>query len=50
MSPRQFWRTTPRKFSALCDVHVDLNTTDKNKNRRNKQTEKQVYVDQLSFM
>lgn len=50
MSPRQFWRTTPRKFGALCDVHVDLNTTDKNRKRRTKRTEQQVYVDQLSFM
>lgn len=50
MSPRQFWRTTPRKFGALCDVHVDLNATDANKKGRNKRTEKQVYVDQLSFM
>lgn len=50
MSPRQFWHITPRKFGALCDVHVDLNATDENKKERNKRTEKQVYVDQLSFM
>lgn len=54
MSSRLFWRTTPRKFSALCQVHVDLNSTDKNKKSRNdKQNtigQPNVYVDQLGFM
>ena len=26
MSPREFWHTTPRKLSALVQIHVDLNT------------------------
>jgi hypothetical protein len=50
MTPRQFWRTTPRKFGALCDVHVDLNSTDKKGDGRNSRTQKEIYVDQLSFM
>lgn len=49
MSPRQFWRTTPRKFGALCEVHVDLNSTDKDK-KRDKNAQQVTYVDQLSFM
>lgn len=49
MSARTFWRTTPRKFTALCEVHADLNDPDAKKNggRNSKQT---VYVDQLSYM
>jgi hypothetical protein len=27
MSPRYFWRCTPRKFNALCRVHARLNST-----------------------
>ena len=50
MSLFQFLCIMLRKLSALCDVHVDLNTTDENKKGRTKQTEQQVYVDQLSFM
>lgn len=26
MTPKEFWHTTPRKLSALVQVHVDLNT------------------------
>ena len=25
MSPRLFWKTSPRKFNALCKVHARLN-------------------------
>lgn len=55
MSPRVFWRTTPRKFSALCQVHVDLNDPDKNKktkqnSRGGVSQQPTAYVDQLSFM
>ena len=50
MSPRQFWHITPRKFGALCDVHVELNSTEKNRKRRNSHTQPTTYVDQLSFM
>lgn len=53
MSPRQFWHITPRKFGALCDVHVELNSTKEDKNGRTQRTQRTqptVYVDQLSFM
>jgi hypothetical protein len=29
MSPAMFWKITPRKFNALCKVHVDLNSPGK---------------------
>lgn len=52
MPARLFWRTTPRKFSALCEVHIDLNDTSKNKKNKRSSGPKQpdTYVDQLSFM
>lgn len=50
MSPRQFWHITPRKFGALCDVHVELNSTEKDKNKRRQHSQSTVYVDQLPFM
>lgn len=54
MSPRLFWRITPRKFSALCQVHVDLNDTSKTDNKKGKHAsvpkQPDAYVDQLSFM
>jgi hypothetical protein len=31
MSPRLFWKTSPRKFNALCKVHARLNGADKKK-------------------
>lgn len=31
MTPKEFWHTTPRKLSALVQVHVDLNTPKDNK-------------------
>lgn len=34
MSERQFWRTTPRKFFALLQVHADLNDKESIKARR----------------
>ena len=33
MTPKEFWHTTPRKLSALVQVHVDLNTPKDDKNR-----------------
>ena len=49
MTPNAFWCTTPRKFTALCEVHAELNDPDANKkNKRNR--EQLVYCDQLPFM
>ena len=28
MTPACFWKCTPRKFNALCKVHVRLNSVD----------------------
>lgn len=61
MSPRTFWRTTPKKFFALLQVHVELNEAPdkhgKKHHQRNKPSgrvggvgQPDVYVDQLSFM
>lgn len=52
MPARLFWRTTPRKFGALCQVHVDLNDTSKKEKNTRVSGPKQpdAYVDQLSFM
>lgn len=51
MSPRLFWHTTPRKFSALCQVHIDVNSTEKKENTKNGAVGKpDAYVDELSFM
>lgn len=33
MTPKEFWHTTPRKLSALVQVHVDLNTPKNDKQR-----------------
>ena len=29
MSSKEFWKCTPRKLAALCNVHVQLNSTKK---------------------
>lgn len=29
MSPREFWRCTPRKLAALSDVHAEMNNPKK---------------------
>lgn len=52
MPARLFWRTTPRKFGALCKVHVDLNDTTKNQKDKQSSVPKQpdAFVDQLPFM
>ena len=51
MSPRLFWHTTPRKFSALCQVHIDVNSIEKKENTKNGAVGKpDAYVDELSFM
>lgn len=57
MSPRLFWRTTPKKFFALLQVHVEVNEVPDKKGRRHHQRKNkngvgqpEVYVDQLSFM
>nr|DAX58172.1 MAG TPA: tail assembly chaperone protein [Caudoviricetes sp.] len=51
MKPRQFWRTTPKKFGALCELHVELNSTQKDKSsRRTSVGRQETYVDNLNFM
>lgn len=56
MTPRLFWRTTPKKFFALLQVHMELNEVpDKHGNKHHQRKRKgvgapEVYVDQLSFM
>lgn len=50
MPARLFWKITPRKFSALCQVHIDLNDTSKNKKDTNFAKQPDSFVDQLSFM
>jgi len=38
MSPARFWRCTPRKFHALCEVHADLNSPkESNRNKNSSQ-------------
>lgn len=39
MHPRLFWKTTPRKFNALCAVHADLNSMDDAKSKKSKKTQ-----------
>lgn len=34
MTPKEFWHTTPRKLSALVQVHVDLNTPKDSKSKQ----------------
>ena len=49
MTPIQFWKSTPRKLHALCEVHAELNNPDdKSKGKHKKQ--ETVFVDQLDFM
>ena len=31
MSPREFWRCTPRKLAALSEVHAEMNNPKKKK-------------------
>ena len=31
MTSREFWKCTPRKLAALCQVHADLHNTKKKK-------------------
>jgi len=52
MTPQMFWHITPRKFTALCSVHADLNDPDAKKNKKNKRVQQSqtVFVDQLSFL
>ncbi|MNH36438.1 hypothetical protein D3C79_972270 [compost metagenome] len=51
---REFWRMTPRKFKALTDAHVEMNTPpdEKNKMQGTKDPRKNVrrgYIDQIVF-
>lgn len=54
MNPKQFWKTTPRKFCALCDTHADLNTPPDRKGKGRKRgssaNQRGQYIDQLTFM
>lgn len=49
MTPKQFWRTSPRKFAALCRVHEDVNTPadQKKKKKEQLQADKPMYIDQI---
>jgi len=49
MTPLQFWKCTPRKLHALCEVHAELNDPDKKPSDKHKK-EPQMFVDQLDFM
>lgn len=53
MSPRLFWRCTPRKFNALCKVHARMHSMGKSsKNKNNIPTgggvgKPTTYIDQI---
>lgn len=48
MTPRCFWKLTPRKLSLLVKVHIDLNTVkDKDKDNKTKKGHKLGYIDQV---
>ena len=34
MTPHQFWKCTPKKFNALCKVHVRMNSIEGAKNSK----------------
>lgn len=50
MSPRTFWRTTPKMFFALLQTHVEVNGGKKREKSRGVSKQPTAYVDQLSFM
>jgi len=51
MSPRQFWKSTPRKLCALSKVHAEINGGNKNKSSKGKTLDKpETTVDNLPFM
>lgn len=42
---KQFWRMTPRKLNALTKAHIEINSPDKNKSK--KQGARAGYIDQV---
>ena len=42
MSPRAFWRITPRKLCALAAIHSELNSVDNEKDKPEKK-----YIDEV---
>lgn len=54
MSPHQFWRTTPRKFHALCKKHVSLNSPQEKSNKEVGDSSSigapDSFIDQLPYM
>ncbi|HCR73994.1 MAG TPA: hypothetical protein DIW26_06345 [Ruminococcus sp.] len=51
MTPHQFWKCTPKKFNALCKVHVRMNSIEGAKNNKTKSTggvgKPDAYIDQV---
>lgn len=48
MSPILFWRTSPKKFNALCKVHARLNNPDPTDKKEDKSVgTPDTYIDQI---
>lgn len=45
MSPKQFWRCTPRKLNVLVKAHIKLNPVDGGKSKQ--QTVQKGFIDQV---
>lgn len=43
-----FWQTTPAKFYALLDCHVESNSTGKGDTKQSKKV-KEGYIDQINW-
>lgn len=48
MEPKVFWKTTPRKFNALCKMHAKVNSTEGEhpKHTKGSKTKKSVPIGQ----
>lgn len=47
LSEKAFWRMTPRKLRALCDVHVSVNSHSAKDGRE--QVPARKYIDEIIF-
>jgi hypothetical protein len=49
MSDETFWRTTPRRFTALCKAHIEAHDSGEDKGKKGKSQPKRAYIDQIIF-
>lgn len=50
MSEDEFWRSTPRKVTALWDLHMDFKGISKAGNKDSNEDNKVSFIDEIPFL